>query len=297
MKRLLYVGHPHATPDKEDWFKALQNKYECMFFNYNGGQYVVPTGLDYIYIHAGSISTDTLLTIQGVNLKATTVQWTGDCRDDLMPDVLRLKGLVDITLLACGMGAQKEMYEKEVGRVEWFPHGVADWQFRKVNPDAKGIVFIGNNYGLFSGDIARAEICKKLKEVYKDDFKIYGNGWEDIAAGTVTVPFEQTPDIYNNACISIDGSIFNDKDGYFSNRPLCAMAAGSLTCVRSFPQVDGSFPLQWTWRDFVELKEKIDEALLRPDLRNLMASAQQTYVKANYHYDALVERFDKIISQ
>ena len=291
MRRLLYIGHPHATPEKEDWYKALQKKYECTFYcPDNGREYF--HSFDIIYIHAGSIAYERCLQIKAQFPNAKTVQWTGDCRDNLMPDVLRLKGLVDITLLACGMGKQKEMYEKEMGRVEWFPHGVSDWQFKEINPNAKGIVFIGNNYGLFSGDIARAEICKQLKQDYGDEFKVYGNGWGDIGEGTV--PFEENHIIYNNALIGIDGSIFNDKDGYFSHRPLQIMAAGCYCPVKVFPQVRLCFPLHWTWDTYSDLKTLINEAR-NPDRRSFLVKQQQEFVRNNYHWDVLVERFDKII--
>lgn len=298
MKRLLFISHPQGTEDKEPFYQALKKKYECVFFDFNGGiNYFIPLYLDYIYIHAGSISKDTLNGIRQVNTTAKAIQWSGDCRDELFHDTLRLKGLVDITLLACGMGEQKKMYEKELGRVEWFPHGVSDWQFLPVNKDAKGIIFIGNNYEHFSGARDRAEICKQLKETYGDNFKIYGNGWGDIGEGTI--PFEENHLYYNKALIGIDGSIFNDKDGYFSHRPLQIMAAGCLCMVRRFPQYDKSFnPLSCsTWDNIGHLIEMVNMYLTDNELRHYVAKANQISMKKRFHYDALVERFDNIINE
>jgi hypothetical protein len=191
------------------------------------------------------------------------------------------------------MGKQKEMYEKEMGRVEWFPHGVADWQFLPVNPDVKGIIFIGNNYEHFSGARERAEVCKKLKEVYGDEFKIYGNGWGDIGEGTI--PFEQNHIYYNKALVGIDGSIFNDKDGYFSHRPMQIMAAGSACCVRAIPSIRACFPLHWTWSAFDQLREMIDYYKNSEIARNFAVNQQQEYVRSHYHWDVLADKFDKIL--
>jgi len=306
MKKLLFISHPQGAEDKEPFYQALKKKYECLFWKHEtklmGGRNFDVLDLenigdlDIVYIHAGSISDAVLESIKRNCNNPIAVQWSGDCRDELFHDTLRLKGLVDITLLACGMGEQKKMYEKELGRVEWFPHGVTDWQFLPVNKDAKGIIFIGNNYEHFSGARDRAEICKQLKETYGDLFKVYGNGWGDIGEGTI--PFEENHLYYNKAAIGIDGSIFNDKDGYFSHRPLQIMAAGCLCMVRRFPQYEKSFhPRSFcTWDNADELIKTIDSFLGDKELRNYYAETNQISMKKRFHYDALVERFENILN-
>jgi len=298
--KLLYIGHPHATPEKEDWYQALKKVYDCTFYTKELTRYQID--FDIIYVHAGSISYRTLFCLKywndqpgGVSSKGKIVVWTGDVREDLMSDVTMYNGIADIVLLACGMGKQKEMYEKEMGcPVHWFPHGVAEWNFRPVNENSEGLIFIGNNYEHFSGARDRYEINKQLKAKYGDKFKIYGNGWGDIGEG-VTVPFEDTPDYYNKAYIGIDGSIFNDKDGYFSNRPLDVMAGGSVCLVRSFPAVRKCFELDWTWDDFDSLVRLMNK-FKNNEYRNFIAKQQQQFVRDNFHYDVLAQKFLNIIN-
>lgn len=296
--KLLYISQAVKGTvgySEDDFLKSLQKNFECLL--YSSLDEAIAFKPDVVYVHNGAADIKELQTIKD-NTGAVITQWTGDCREEPLEEVVKYKGIADITLLACGAGKQKAMYEQEgIGRVEWFPHGIAEWQFKAVKTDLtnKNVIFIGNNYDHFSGGIERMQIVEALARECSD-FEVLGNGFNYLRCNTRSIPFVDSHDLYNNSFISIDGNLYNDKEKYFSSRPLNAMASGCCHIIREVPEMDYGKLL--TYNNYMGLK-KIIEGLRNNDIsmRNQYAQMGQDWVRQNFHYDVLAAKYMEIISK
>lgn len=292
--KLLFIPLLPGNPETDDLYKAFCKKYEVHFYKHINE--AIAFQPDIVYIHSGALPLGRALAIKTAT-NALWTQWTGDCAEgSLLEPVLRYRNICDITFLACGDGLKKE-YENELGHhVHWLPHSVAEWQFRPVNPDAKGIVFVGNNYTHFSGGVERFTLNQELSK--RDDFRLYGSGWH----GTHPVKWESLPDIYNSAFIGLSNNLINNIPLYFSNRPLNVMAAGSLCLMRYVPGIEEYFTDGY---DCV-LYETIEEALNKINVhrsitdpaiskRNVIAANGQRKVRQFFMYENIVEMYEKAI--
>lgn len=233
MKRLLYIPMDYRLQPNKAWYDAFCKHFEAKYYTTIGE--AVAFRPHYIFMQSGAIMGEEIHLMKA--LGTTIIQWTGDARHELLPEVLNTPA--DITFLASGI-AQKEMYEKALGhKVYYLQHAASE--FRGVNKEAKGIVFVGNNYSEFPGAVERSELCKILSQEF-EDFNVYGSGFSSPEyRNPGTIPYEQVADLYNNSFISISASIFNDMEGYWSNRPLDIMAAGSYSLMRYSPNLEKYF--------------------------------------------------------
>lgn len=295
--KLVFIPLDYKFNPHRDWYLQLNKYFNC--------QYFVSTGLaiafnpDVIFMQSGALTLAEMQNLR-VNTNAIIVQFTGDCREEPLPEVLMGKGICDITALACGI-AQKEMYERELGhRVAYLQHGVGGTAFRfpKTNFAERKIVFIGNAYSEFSGAIERNELCELLSGLYLN-FEVIGSGYsEPKYNNTRTVPYVEVPTIYNESYISISANIFNDKEGYYSNRPLDIMAAGGCCLMRHSPNLERCFTDMEDcvfYRSNLEAVDKIQMLLQFPELRNRIAAKGQDKVFKNHTYEQRVLELINII--
>jgi len=255
------------------WFDAFKTKFNTTYFNGTPGDY------DYIFIQSGALSPERLQEIKG---DAQVYQWTGDCRPELLPEVLLYKGIADKTFLACGIG-QKQMYEDALGHeVEWMQHAATIF-IEPKEMQAGQITFIGNFYDQFPGGDERNKLCVELLRNYGSKFDSFGS-W---GSGRGSVIYDSTPGIYSNSYISISANIFNDIDGYWSNRPYDILAAGSCCLMRYVPGIELHFKnmehcVYYFSND--EAIEKIAWLIANPDYRNKIAKAGYLHVKENHTF-------------
>lgn len=271
--RLLYI--PLSGTGKDDLYKAFAKHCEVLdFWEGFKGDY------DVIYVHSGAISKNSLLEIKQ---NAKVIQWTGDCRHEQLEPVMRYKGIADVTLLASG---QKELY-KELGRVEWLPHGVGEWQFREPKEVEFKIVFIGNNLSHLPGGKERADILREVEKNYP--LEIYGSGWDEFRSNRHPIAVQDTPDIYNNSYLSLCGNVINDVPKYFSNRPLFAMAGGCCHLMREVPGLNTVINGDFFYHDVESLFKKIEKFKNSPVLR-LATARQQSLIVRRFSYDRIAKQ-------
>lgn len=299
--KLLFIPLLPGNPETDDLYKAFCKKYEVHF--YTSINPAINFDPDIVYIHSGALSLEVVQVLKDCT-KAIWTQWTGDCAEGhLLEPVLRYKSICDVTFLACGAGLKKE-YEKELGHpVHWLPHAVADWQFRPVNPDAKGIVFVGNNYTHFSGGVERKELNDLLRE--RADFTLYGSGWNGANSHLQKFPeshpvkWESLPDIYNNAYIGLSNNLINNVPLYFSNRPLNVMAAGSICLMRYVPGIEEYFTHGYDCLIYHDIDQAISEIKYwheaTTQARNAIAENGQNVVRRFFMYENIVEMFNKAL--
>jgi hypothetical protein len=163
-------------------------------------------------------------------------QWTGDCRAEPLPLIVKFGQVIDATLLASGLG-QKKLYEqRQVKNVRYLQHAVADWQFIEPLPmsERKGIVMIANNYDQHDPSGDRLELAQKLSDTF-EDFIVYGSGWPDSIRHGDPIPWVEQGITMNKAFITVGTNGINTVPGYWSDRPYIALAAGSPHLTRAVP--------------------------------------------------------------
>lgn len=274
MKTLLFIPLDYHKPNVHlQWFEAFKTKFNTTYFDGSSGDY------DYIFMQSGALSPERLREIKG---NAIVYQWTGDCRPELLSEVMLYKGIADRTFLACGLG-QKQMYEDALGHsVEWMQHAATIFIEPKEMQSGQ-ITFIGNYYDQFPGGDERNKLCIDLLSKYGHRFDSFGS-W---GAGRGSVIYNATPGIYSNSYISISANIFNDIDGYWSNRSYDILASGSCCLMRYVPGIEKHF----THMEHCVYYNTNDEALgliewliHNPEYRNAIAKAGYLHVKENHTF-------------
>lgn len=287
MKKLLFIPLDYKYRPHEDWYKGFCKYYDCL--HYSDKESAILFMPELIFVQSGALAPTELIEIKQ-RTGAVVMQWTGDCREDLLPDVLAYKDISDIIFLACGI-AQKSMYENAMNQpVYYLQHGVSEYRFAPVKENIEDgkITFIGNNYNQFSGDIERTALLKMLSPIFKN-LEIWGSGFNMEGFNNVgSIPYSETVQIYNNSFISISSSIFNDKEGYWSCRPLDIMAAGACCLIQYVPNLENYFT---DMEDCVYYRTNYEAAILinyllsEPELRNKIAKKGQQKVMERHTWE------------
>lgn len=288
MKKLLFIPMDFKYNPHQSWFSAFRKHFDTMY--YSNQESAMEFSPDFIFAQSTAIGKDEAVEIKN-KAKSFVMQWTGDCRPGLLPEVINYKNVADITFLASGV-AQKEMYESALEHpVSYLQHAVTDEQFIPVdeNPLSR-ILFIGNNYGQFPGAVERSELCRLLKKEFGNGFEVMGSGYNSEEYGFgAPISYADTPVEYNRSNICVSANIYNDYEGYWSNRPLDIMAAGSLCLMRYTPNMekyftDGEHCL--FYRNNAEAIEKIKSLSLVE--RNIIATAGQKLAREKHTYESRV---------
>ena len=293
MTNLLFIPLDYHKKDVQlSLFEGLEKYFNCQYYSGINADLFnnIP---EVIYIQSGALSVEKLVELKEMCNNAKVIQWTGDCRPTLLPEVLQYKGVADLTMLACGIG-QKQEYESALGhKVEWLQHA-ASMFLEPQRIEDKTIAFVGNYYDQFPGGIERNELCFDIDVKYGDDFFCYGS-WTDSRG---QVPYDDTPWIYNNAYVSISANIYNDVEGYWSNRPYDILAAGSCCLMRYVPGIE---------RHFEDMKHCIyyrsnEEALYwiewlfkHPSERDIIATEGYLHAREHHSYDSRAKEIYDII--
>ena len=157
--------------------------------------------------------------------------WNGDYWPEPMfrPDMLALLRHLDIQLAV--NGAVIKDFEQHGIRAAYFPFG-----FEPPNRDLPDVprydvVYLGNNY---------SESRRRLYDVLRAlpyHVGIYGSGWPQ-SEGECTYDFTMGEALYRNAKLTISDAQWPDADGYLSNRPFQAMAAGCFLLQQRVRMMD-----------------------------------------------------------
>lgn len=297
MKKLLFIPMDYQYKPHMDYFYSFSKYYDCLY--YTDQAEAVEFSPEVVFTQSSAIPADKLKEIKDKS-KAFIIQWTGDCREELLSEVLAYKGICDLTLLAAGI-AQKELYEKALGHpVSYLQHGVEQSQFIPVKTDLvdKKVVFIGNAYSQFPGGVERNDLCAILSKKFPN-FEVWGNGFNlPEYRNPNSIPYLETFNLYNNSYIGISANIFNDKEGYFSNRPLDIMASGSCCLMRHVPNIEKIFKnLEHCviYKTPEEAISEIEFLMDNPDVRNRIAKAGQDQVRKFHTYEYRVQEITQYI--
>lgn len=300
MKKLLFIPqHYFAEPrPHEEWFIEFSKVFDCVYHNDNNVYSIL--SFDYIFVQSGAILARDLHMLKSY-IGGKVIQWTGDCRDECMSSVTDYENLVDLTLLAVGIG-QKSIYEKALNiKVDYLQQGVFKEFYLPFKPlQSGGIVFIGNNYDYFEGAIERTNLCKKLSSCF-DSFEVVGNGFNlEGFNNKRSIPYIDSAKIYNESYISISHACFNDVEGYYSNRTLDILASGSCCLMRYVPNIEKFF----TDMEHVVFYKNNDEAVAKikmlldnPELRNKIALSGQKLAMEKHTFGYRVKEINEYLQK
>lgn len=294
--RLLFIPlHYNADikPHKE-WFDAMNHHFDTVYFNS-----CVSGNFDYVLLQSGAFTLSALNIIQSTLGNPKVIQWTGDCRPDVLPEVMAYKETADLTLLVAGIG-QKEMYETALGSpVDYLQQGVFNSFFiAPIKIDSGKVVFIGNNYDQFPGAVERSLLCLDLAKF--SEFETIGNGWDRCYNNTRSIPYDQSAKIYNESYISISHACFNDVEGYYSNRTLDIMAAGGCCLMRRTPNIEQFFTDGYDcvlYSTNEEAVEKIKYLQARTEIRNLIALNGHNTAKQKHTFGVRAKEIKQLIEK
>lgn len=280
MKKMLFIPLDYMHNPYQELYESFCKKFDTMYFkDLNSAILFNP---DYIYCHSMAISPNDLSLIKN-ECNSFVIQWTGNVRDYVLPEVEAYKDVCDLTLLASGI-AQKEMYEKVLKHpVRYLQHHVSNWQFIEAKnvENTEKIIFIGNAYDQFEGALERNELCAILTSEF-EQFEVWGNGFKlPQYRNPDSILFSETQPMYNNAYISISANCFNNLEGYYSDRPLHIMAAGGCCLMRYVPSLENLFTDMdhcVFYRSNDEAVEKIKYLINNPETRNRIAKSGQDHV-------------------
>ena len=145
--------------------------------------------------------------------------WNGDYWPEHLtsPAMLELLRHFDVQLVV--NGAVLPDYARAGVRAAFWPFGYETPNRELPDVPAYDVVYLGNNYSP-----SRAELYTLLRSL-PYSVGIYGSGWPR-SEGECTYDFTYGEALYRKAKLTISDAQWPDADGYLSNRPFQAMAAG-----------------------------------------------------------------------
>jgi hypothetical protein len=309
MKKLLYLPLlvPGGASEQVDLEAAFRKKYDVKILDhYNTKQpmeklveIVMDFKPDYVHVqYSDRINLDVVEKLRKDFPKTIWTHWTGDARREPIPHIVTCGKVMDATFLATGIG-QKEKYERLTGKpVFYWQHAAADWQFLDPLPEESktDVVMVGNIYGREVGANLRISLARTLTKLFPT-FTAYGGGYPTDVRKGGSIPWKQQSELFNRAALTIGPNAFWDIEGYWSDRPLIAMAAGT---THLWHEVPGS-PFE-DWRDCVywltveDVVGKIGYLLERPELRRELAHQGQVAIKKAHTFDTRVEEYEAAVS-
>lgn len=224
---------------------------------------------------------------------ALFLNWNGDAWPEhlIAPDMLALTREFDIQLVV--NGGVLPTYAREGVNAAFWPFG-----FEPVDALPKmptyDVVYLGNNYSE-----GRAQLYDVLRSL-NATVGIYGSGWPQ-SEGDTNYDFASGAALYANAKLTISDAQWPDADGYLSNRPFEALAAGTLVLqqrVRNLGEMTG-LKAGVHFIDFEHLDElpalvKFWLAKGQDRDRKAIAAAGKRYVR---HYHSWSARVKKLLGE
>jgi hypothetical protein len=281
--KLLYIPLPTATPETDDLYKAFRKRCEVKWYWDMDAGWMDRYYPDMVYIHSGA--TPNAGFIRSRYPKAIITQWTGDYRPEGFDYYREAGKYCDINFKADTANLYPEL------NCKFLPHGVADWQFREINPEAKGIIFIGNAYTHLPGGKERYELCQELSK--RNDFTWVGTG-----GNPSHIPFTEIPDWYNRHKFAISANLYYDAPSWCGNRPLMAMAAGCCVFIRHFPRMISTFENADGYiayadnEHLIDMLDNIESTNDAEEIQHIIFHGQQL-IRDNFTYDKIVDSYLK----
>lgn len=231
-----------------------------------------------------------------IHLKKTAfvINWTGDVRSRIPNYIFEYGKHVDLTCFSNMNDVhtlRKLGYNAEFLQIGFDP---AIYYPSACEKDLD-VVFMGNNVGTFPLSKLRIDMVRKLKEVYGDRFKAFGNGMPD---GNLMGNQPGEADIYRRAKIGINLSHF-DYERYTSDRLFRMLGCGILVATHEYKGIYNDFnPHDFAvWNNFDELKQQIDYYLVNGDARRKIANNGHQKAMGKHKFSDMARDIIKLYEQ
>ncbi len=225
--------------------------------------------------------------------QATTVMWNFDWM--MAPGNKEwFVSKAKVTDIVFGTDGYKEndFYIKEgINRIELHQgidkdkHSSIDVSIPEYEKYACDVAFIGSLYTK-----EREKLDKFLRDNY--NYRLYGNTKEN------RIWYREFSKLCRVAKIIIGDNYVNDIDGYWSDRVYLTLGSGGFLLTHYVNGLEKEFQdgvhLAW-WKDYKELKDKIEYYLSRPEERKKIAHTGYLEVQENHNYDKRIERFLSVV--
>lgn len=237
------------------------------------------------------ITPDQLRTVRSFG--APIVNWNGDYWPHSLVSAEMMALLKEVDLQLVVNAAVLKIYAANGIAAAFWPFGIEVPNRPLPDVPAYDVVFLGNNYSdkrqqLY--DILRGLPCS---------VGIYGTGWPQ-AEGECNYDFAYGMALYSRAKIAISDNQFPDSEGYLSDRPYQAMAAGC--CVL---QQEVAFLNMWTgfvknrhyvgFRSLDEIPDRVTELLAADKLRLWFADNGREFVQTHHTFDLRVRELLQLL--
>lgn len=134
-----------------------------------------------------------------------------------------------------GLGSFYNDVSKYNKNIIYTPHhaDIARFDDRKIVEKKNLLVMIGNKHNpkinfRLPGAAGREKFVKFFSNLYKDKFKLYGNGWSKYSSNCGPIDFQKQMNEYKKSWITVAYEHYPNVPYYFSNRLPIALLSGSL---------------------------------------------------------------------
>jgi spore maturation protein CgeB len=296
-KNLLYIGVCAGSESMPKYFKRHFDNYQDFSPGNSIGQNI-NFEPDIIFLqlqgarHGNTNSVDICRHYRQRFPDAYMINWSGDKRDNTEKWYYEAAKHVNISTFS----NMEDVYnlQKAGYNSTFLQIGIDPEIFTPNGNNNKGydIVFLANNHGHFPLSRYRADIAKYLKNTYKNQFGLFGNGWrfgDGNLNGNEQMQRKEAA-LYRGSNIAISISNYN-SERYTSDRLFRAMASGIMVLSHNYSGIEWDFEIGKhldVFSDKHDLKEKIDYYLTNSNDREQIARQGCDYVHANYTLNNMI---------
>lgn len=218
------------------------------------------------------------------------VNWNGDVYPEHLigSEMLALLENVDLQLVV--NASVLKTYEDYGIRAAFCPFGYETPITPLPDAPHYDVLFLGNNYSE-----KRLALYQTLRSL-NVDVGIYGSGWPQ-AEGECNYDFAQAESLYRNARVVVSDNQFLEARGYLSDRPIQALAAGTLLLQQYVADLEPLTGLAngvhyVEWGSFEELPNLVYHWLNPSQVksRGRILRDGQTFVKSAHTWEARVRQ-------
>lgn len=242
---------------------------------------------------AKAFSIDTLVRARQASPGTVIINWNGDAHESglIAPDVLALLKHVDLQL--CVNAKVLPVYAQHDIKADYWQIAFKDPVGELPVVPAHDVICLMNCY-----NDQRIALAKMLKEL-PYNVGLYGSCPD--ADGNTHYSFASSRALYQNAKIAV-GDTFPDTEGFVSNRLFQALSAGVFLLQQHSPRLEeftglvpGRHYIEWT--DLDDLRDEIEFWMTEgePQRMDEIARLGRDYVRANFSYDAQIEKLWRLI--
>ena len=306
------VLHISLKSDQTGLWRAMDSVFDCKHYDWtkNAPHHQINSEIlelfnsfkpDAVFMQIQGGDVISIDTVKKMTAKAFTANWTGDVRDPIPDFYYNFAPHVSMTLFTntTDVETMKKKGHKNVGYLQvgfdefiYTPDGDKHHQY-------PNIVFMGQNYMASNSGFPlthfRQNMVEDLIKRFKDDFKVYGNGWSKQGRFHFLKENEEAM-AYRQAKIGINLSHFA-YSRYSSDRIFRIMGSGAMCLTHHYPEIEKDFVVGKhldTWDNINDLIRKIEIYTSNEAERSKIARQGCDFVREHCTWEKRMYEFLKI---